>query len=129
MTPAEREESLAYPDAVHELAQLVPRAAVLSYGDVAELLGSGSARQAGKAMGAAPEGTPWWRILRSDGTITGALMAEASGHWAAEELASPGRRIDMNRKRWKPDPAQWERIDALRAALGNPKMSEADDQL
>lgn len=129
MTRAPRDDSLAYPDAVHELARLVPRGAVLSYGDVAELLGAGSARQSGKAMGSAPLGTPWWRILRADGTITGALLAEASLHWAAEGLAAPGRRIDMNSKRWKPGPEQWEHIDKLRAALGNPKMSEADDQL
>lgn len=129
MTQAPRDDSLAYPEAVHALARLVPPGAVLSYGDMAELLGSGSARQTGKAMGSAPAGTPWWRILRADGTITAALATAASGHWDAEGLAVPGRRIHMDRKRWKPTHQQWERIDDLRTALGNPKMSEADDQL
>ncbi len=129
MTQAPRRTSLTFPEAVHELAQLIPAGAVLSYGDVAELLGSGSARQSGKAMGAAPEGTPWWRILRADGTITGALATQANLHWEAEGLSKSGRRISMNDKRWNPTPAQWELIDGLRVALGNPKMSEVDDQL
>lgn len=35
----------------------------------------------------------------------------------------------MKKLRWNPTPSQWEKIDILRLSLGNPKMSELDDQL
>lgn len=120
---------LEYSEAVHRLAVLIPPGAVLSYGDVAELLGSGGARQVGKAMVLAPSGTPWWRILRSNGTINDSLLQSAQQHWLNEGLSVPGRRISMKNFRWQPDELAWEKIDSLRTALGNPKMSEIDDQL
>lgn len=118
-----------YALAVHRLAAMVPEGAALSYGDLAELLGSGGARQAGKAMASAPPETPWWRILRSNGSIADPLMERARQHWAGEGLAQPGKRVDMNKHRWQPEARDWARIDSLRQALGNSKMSEADDQL
>ncbi|MGH3653920.1 MGMT family protein [Glutamicibacter sp.] len=129
MTSDAAEKPLDYSGAVHRLAALVPAGAVLSYKDVAELLGSGGARQAGKAMASAPDGTPWWRIIRSNGSMADALAETAERHWIAEELAAPGRHVNMNRYRWNPSDLAWEKIDALRTALGNPKMSEIDDQL
>jgi len=123
------EESIDYADAVHQLAMMVPPGAVLSYKDVAELLGSGGARQAGKAMGSAPTGTPWWRIIRSNGSMAPALESEARIHWEEENLAAPGRNVSMKTKRWNPTESQWEKIDGLRRALGNSEMWEADDQL
>ncbi|WP_189638401.1 MGMT family protein [Glutamicibacter arilaitensis] len=120
---------LDYSRAVHQLAALVPAGAVLSYKDVAELLGSGGARQAGKAMASAPAGTPWWRIIRSNGSLTEALAETAQRHWDEEGLAAPGRHVNINKSRWNPSNQAWEEIDALRTALGNPKMSEMDDQL
>ncbi|WP_313812625.1 MGMT family protein [Glutamicibacter sp.] len=118
-----------YVDAVHQLAQMVPPGSVLSYKDVAELLGSGGARQAGKAMGRAPTGTPWWRIIRSNGSIAPELEAVARTHWEREAIAAPDRKVSMNAKRWIPTAAQWEKIDRLRLALGNAEMWEAGDQL
>jgi len=129
MTDAAAPSQLDYVQAVYQLAQLIPPGAVLSYGDIAELLGSGGPRQVGKAMSAAPSGTPWWRVLRADGNIAEPLLPRASEHWDSEQLAQPGRRVDMKKLRWNPTPSQWEKIDILRLSLGNPKMSELDDEL
>ncbi|MGP9783649.1 cysteine methyltransferase [Arthrobacter sp. MYb211] len=120
---------LEYAEAVHRLAALVPPGAVLSYGDVAELLGVGGARQAGKAMGSSPEGTPWWRILRADGTLTLALGERGEDEWTRENTPRRGRRVNMAQARWKPNDAQWAQIDSLKAALQPGYLSEADDQL
>ncbi|WP_159609630.1 MGMT family protein [Glutamicibacter sp. JC586] len=120
---------LTYAEAVHQLALLIPQGEVLSYGDVAELLGSGGARQVGKAMAMAPAGTPWWRVLKADGGIADPLMARAREHWIVEGLALPEKKVKMNQFRWNPTPKAWAQIDILRSLLGNPKMSELDDEL
>lgn len=124
-TPA----SLEYAEAVHRLAALVPPGVVLSYGDVAELLGSGGPRQAGKAMTSSPSATPWWRIIRADGTLPPVLAERAKEAWRAEGTPCKGQRVDMSHARWQPDDAQWEQIQSLKAALQAGYLSPADDQL
>jgi len=129
MNEAGVQEPIEYGQAVHQLARLIPAGAVLSYGDVAELLGSGGPRQVGKAMALAPGGTPWWRVLRANGSIADPLMPVALEHWNEEKLALPEKKVDMNKFRWNPTPAAWDEIDILRSSLGNAKMSEMDDEL
>ena len=129
MPATEQSPQQRYAHAVHALANLVPEGSVLSYGDIAELLGSGGARQVGKAMQTSPPGTPWWRIVRADGSMTSALEPIAVGHWVEEQLTYVGQKIPMKTKRWQPDEAAWQRIDELRIELGNAKLSEVDDQL
>jgi len=107
----------AYADAVHALAALVPPGRVLSYGDVAELLGGGGPRQVGAAMAAAPADLPWWRILRADGTLAEDLAERAAPHWHAEGTPRRGTRIDMAAGRWQPDDAGFAAIDGLAEAL------------
>lgn len=121
--------SIEYAQAVHSLAAMVPAGAAVSYKDVAELLGSGGARQVGKAMGSAPPGTPWWRIVRSNGSMTESLEASARPKWELENLALPGRKINLKVKRWQPTDRQWKAVESLRAQLGNDEMWEADDSL
>ncbi|HJX77718.1 MGMT family protein [Glutamicibacter sp.] len=124
-TPA----SLEYAEAVHRLAALIPPGAVLSYGDVAELLGSGGPRQAGKAMASSPSATPWWRIIRADGTLPPVLAEQGNTAWITECTPRKGQRVDMSRARWQPDDAQWQQIQSLKAALQASYLSPADDQL
>ena len=87
----------------------VPPGRVLGYGMVAAMLGSPRAgRQVGYALAALPEDTdlPWWRILRSDGSI--ALQGDpARGPRQAERLRAEGVevidwRVDMARCCWDP---------------------------
>ncbi|WP_440102809.1 MGMT family protein [Glutamicibacter mishrai] len=129
MTDVEVPSQLDYVQAVHQLAQLIPSGAVLSYGDVAELLGSGGPRQVGKAMATAPDGTPWWRVTRADGGMAEPLLPRARVHWNEESLARPDRRVEIKKLRWNPTESQWHKIDILRLSLGNPKMSALDDEL
>ena len=79
------------PDAAAELAvervlcavECVPAGRVVSYGDIAELVGT-SARRVGAIMASAGPGVPWWRVVNAAGRLPGHLVAEASRHWAEE---------------------------------------------
>ena len=57
---------------VYEIVARVPRGSVVSYGQIARMLGSPrAARQVGYAMRCCPEELPWQRVVRSDGSISG----------------------------------------------------------
>ena len=75
------------PDAAAErvlcAVECVPAGRVVSYGDLAELVGT-SARRVGAIMASAGPGVPWWRVVNAAGRLPGHLVAEASRHWAEE---------------------------------------------
>jgi len=57
---------------VYKIVRRIPRGRVITYGEVARLTGlRNGARTVGWALHSLPEGTalPWWRVIRSDGTI------------------------------------------------------------
>lgn len=122
--PLELEEALVLA------ACLVPPGRATSYGALAEALGAGGPRQAGRAMSRAPEGTPWWRVVRADGTLPPTLAARAAPHWHQEGtlrraagadrgpdgVASP--RVDLASARWSPSAADLRRLEELRQRIG-----------
>lgn len=112
---------LEYDEAVLAVAGLIPSGRVLSYGDVAELLGAGGPRQVGKAMSRSGSGTCWWRVLRADGTLPADLQSRAAIHWEAEGTQRRGSRVLMNAARWQPAESEHLAIDALAARLPLPK--------
>ncbi|MFC7401997.1 MGMT family protein [Citricoccus sp. GCM10030269] len=128
------EQSTELPPGPYELsealvltAQFVPRGRAISYGGLAELLGVGGPRQAGRAMSAAPEGTPWWRIVRADGSLPTSLSRRAATHYRDEGTpvkTSPsgpdggdGLRVDLVRARWEPDEDTLAVVHRLRAEV------------
>ena len=72
------------PDAAAELTvervlcavECIPTGRVVSYGDLAELVGT-SARRVGAIMASAGPGVPWWRVVNASGRLPGHLVAEA----------------------------------------------------
>jgi methylated-DNA-protein-cysteine methyltransferase-like protein len=87
----------------------IPPGTVLGYGHVAALLQRPrAARQVGYALAALPPGSgvPWWRVLRSDGSI--ALQGDPGrGPTQVRRLRDEGvdvvdHRVDMGRFRWTP---------------------------
>lgn len=118
-----------YAERVLEVTELIPAGRVMTYGDVAEWLeeerreqemitGEGSAgrrvgpRQVGRAMSLYGGGVPWWRVVRSDGTLLPGHERRALEHYHAEgtplRTAPPGAqghvpRLDMRRARWAGD--------------------------
>ena len=78
----------------------VPRGRVVSYGDVAALVGTGP-RQVGRAMGHLGAPVAWWRVVNHSGDLPAPLLAEALPHWHAEGIglkpSGTGCRIAQHR--------------------------------
>lgn len=64
----------------------VPPGTVVSYGDIAALMGIGP-RQVGNVLSRWGSGAPWWRVTNRDGVLPQALLYEARRHWEAEGVA------------------------------------------
>ena len=62
---------------VYEVVKQIPHGKVISYGQIARILGRPrAAREVGWAMRCCPEGIPWHRVVMSDGSITGGVYAD-----------------------------------------------------
>lgn len=94
------------PDAAAELTvervlcavECIPTGRVVSYGDLAELVGT-SARRVGAIMASAGPGVPWWRVVNASGRLPAHLVAEASRRWAEERIPAVDGRCVMSRAR------------------------------
>lgn len=95
-----------YAEAVLDAVERIPPARVMSYGDIAELLGRGGPRQVGRVMSLYGGAVPWWRVIRADGSPPSCHEGRAHEHYRAEgtPLRPDGRRVDMARARWTPAP-------------------------
>jgi methylated-DNA-protein-cysteine methyltransferase-like protein len=63
----------------------VPRGRVVSYGDLAALVGIGP-RQVGSIMKVYGSNVTWWRVTSSSGDLPATLLDEARERWAAEGI-------------------------------------------
>jgi alkylated DNA nucleotide flippase Atl1 len=92
--------------AVLEVVDSIPAGRVLTYGDVAALLGSRAARAVGTALARSGGGHPWWRVVRAGGHPPHAHERDARPHYEAEKTplaAAPtecGYRVDYAMARW-----------------------------
>lgn len=60
-----------YRERVYEIVRKIPRGKVMTYGQIAELLGEGyTPRTVGFVMHASPSGTPWHRVLNAKGACS-----------------------------------------------------------
>ena len=83
-----------------EIVLQIPRGRVMSYGDIAELLGTGP-RQIGRVM-TMLDGVPWHRVVRADGTPAACHDGAAGRRLQDEGTAMRGSRVDMAKARWLP---------------------------
>jgi methylated-DNA-protein-cysteine methyltransferase-like protein len=98
-----------YRERVYSIVRRIPPGRVMTYGQIAELLGEGyTPRTVGFVMHAADEHDPWHRVINAQGACsTGRillplnkqqLMLEAEGvHF------DPRGRCDLGRYRWTPE--------------------------
>ncbi len=104
--------SPGYNERVFKLVRRIPPGRVMTYGQLAELLGAGyTARTVGFAMHAAGESVPWHRVINAQGACsTGRVvlrqdkqqrLLEAEG----VEFNARGR-CDLSRWRWTPEEAR-----------------------
>jgi methylated-DNA-protein-cysteine methyltransferase-like protein len=69
-------ENPKYRERVYAIVRRIPPGRVMTYGQIAELLGDGyTPRTVGFCMHSSPEGTPWHRVLNAQGkTSTGRIV-------------------------------------------------------
>ena len=97
-----------YAAQVLAIVNQIPRGKVLTYGDIAELIGSGSGRVVGAAMSRHGHEVAWHRVVLSSGYPNPAGPQEALRLLVADEtpLAVGGQRVNLSAARWAgPAPA------------------------
>lgn len=122
------------------VADLIPPAKVLSYGDIAALLDSGGPRQVGAAMSAQGSAVAWWRVIRANGAAPLCHEGQALTHYLAERTPLRGDSsartpsgkaapwgVEMKAARWSPSETDFDRIDAIAARLRRPDSAPAQD--
>ncbi|MBM7117974.1 MGMT family protein [Archangium primigenium] len=90
---------LDFPEAVRQAVRAIPRGEVRSYAQVALYAGRpGAARGVGRELKTL-EDVPWWRVLRSDGTLAPAVAVEQARRLKAEGVALEGQGTRWRLKR------------------------------
>ena len=90
-------------DRVYEIVARVPCGRVVSYGQIARMLGSPrAARTVGWALSVCPDALPWQRVVKADGTIAGGGFAELRRAMLIDEGVPflPDGRVDMEMWEW-----------------------------
>jgi len=88
---------------VYEIVERIPYGKVISYGEIAKLLGRPrAAREVGWAMRNCPEDLPWQRVVMADGSIAGGVYADMRRALLDSENVSflPDGKVDMIACRW-----------------------------
>jgi len=92
-----------FVDAVLDLVAAIPPGLVMTYGDVAAVLGSRAARAVGNVMALYGSDVPWWRVIRASGHPPIDHEDRALGHYREEGTplveSGDGYRIDLRRAR------------------------------
>ena len=93
-----------FAEQVLDLVACIPAGSVLTYGDVAERLGSRAPRAVGTTLARFGGGVPWWRVVRASGALPSGHEVEAAALLRAEGVAllrdAAGWRVDLSRHRW-----------------------------
>lgn len=118
------EETPAYRERVYEIVRRIPAGRVMTYGQIAELLGEGyTPRTVGFVMHSADEETtPWHRVINSQGACsTGRIILPPDKQQRmleAEDIEFDARgRCNLGRYRWIPDEAQEEQKGEAQGSL------------
>ena len=93
-------EMTVFAKRVLDVVDRIPRGKVMSYGDVADYLGAGSARAVGRVMATWGSEVPWHRVLRADGSCVTHKSDRQLELLRRERVPVRGGRVDMARARW-----------------------------
>jgi alkylated DNA nucleotide flippase Atl1 len=98
-----RGEVSEFAERVLALVDKVPRGYVVTYGDVARMVGTRSPRSVGQVLARWGAEVSWWRVVRADGTPPREHSAEAMPQLVRERvpLLSGRGAVDLTRARWK----------------------------
>lgn len=93
----------ARPSATQRILALVariPSGRVMTYGDIADVLGLGSPRQVGRVLAGADVDIPWHRVVRSDGTMAEQVRERQRQLLLSEGVGMVGERVDLEAHQW-----------------------------
>ena len=100
-------------DRIYDLVAKIPRRRVISYGQIARIVGRCTPRQVGYAMAATPwwRGIPWQRVINSRGEVS--PRRHGAGHVSQRELLEKEGvvfdargRVDLDRYGWAGPPTK-----------------------
>src|SRR3954463_10448600 len=89
-----------YARTVLDLVDRIPKGRVMTYGDVAEYLGSGTGRTVGTVMSKHGQEVPWWRVVQASGRPAEPHVQEALGKLGREGCPVQGERVVLASARW-----------------------------
>lgn len=91
-----------FAEQVLDLVAQIPSGRVMTYGQVAECLGSGAARAVGTVMARFGSGVPWHRVVRADGRPPAGHEVEALARYRSEgtPLRRDGQALDLSAAIW-----------------------------
>ncbi|MDQ3307037.1 MAG: MGMT family protein [Actinomycetota bacterium] len=103
----EREQ---YVEDVLSLVERIPTGRVMSYGAIADHLGRCGPRRVGHVLATDGAGVPWWRVVRTDGSLPRSHERRALEHYRVEGTPLRGAatgsagatRVDIARAAWSP---------------------------
>ena len=111
-----------YRDRVYRIVRRIPRGRVMTYGQLAYILGEGyTPRTVGFVMhGADERKTPWQRVINSQGRCsTGRIVLPADKQQRMLEREGvkfdAGGRSDLETYLWHPDEEKIEKVEAAKA--------------
>ena len=89
-----------YAVSVLDVVATIPAGKVMTYGDVAEYLGSGSARTVGMVMARHGHEVPWQRVVQASGRPAEPLIDEALALLRREGCLIRGEKLVLAQCRW-----------------------------
>jgi alkylated DNA nucleotide flippase Atl1 len=72
----------------------------MTYGDVAEFLGTGTGRTVGTVMSKHGHEVPWWRVVQASGRPAEPHVQEALAKLVKEGCPVRGERVELHLARW-----------------------------
>jgi alkylated DNA nucleotide flippase Atl1 len=89
-----------YARTVLDLVDRIPKGRVMTYGDVAEYLGTGTGRTVGTVMSKHGHEVPWWRVVQASGRPAEPHVQEALAKLVKEGCPVRGERVLLQHARW-----------------------------
>ena len=89
-----------YARTVLDVVDRIPKGRVMTYGDVAEYLGTGTGRTVGTVMSKHGQEVPWWRVVQASGRPAEPHVQEALAKLVKEGCPVRGERVVMHLARW-----------------------------
>jgi methylated-DNA-protein-cysteine methyltransferase-like protein len=86
--------------AILACVEQIPPGKVMTYGDVAEFVGSRAARMVGRVLSHDGGTVPWQRVVRADGSLAPHLYSEQRQLLLSEGVRFVGERVELASARW-----------------------------